>query len=268
MLTNKDKFNNFDNLPAVVAHRGASGSTPENTLAALREACRQGASWVEVDTQVTGDGYLVIHHDYVLGRTVRGKGAVSDYTKSQLLKMDAGYWYSKEFSGEKIPSLEQLFDTCVELNLGINLEVKCRYQSLNRPTITALVQFLNHYPLKIPLEISSFNFNILYSLSQELPDLRLGLLIDPTISGFAQFDYWEAMLKAIHSYAIHLAGSQVNPLLVEQAKGAGYQILAYAADKKNLAKTLFEWGVDSVCTDFPGRTLLHIDKGEGWIPSP
>ena len=98
---------------ANVAHRGASGHAPEHTFAAYDLALRMGADYIEQDLQLTSDGVLVVLHDETLNRTARGPaenctGRVDTKTLAQIRTCDVGAWFSPEFAGERIPTLEEV----------------------------------------------------------------------------------------------------------------------------------------------------------------
>ena len=97
-----------------IGHRGASGTRPEHTFAAYDRALELGADYIEQDLQVTSDGVLVVMHDTTLNRTVRGPaenctGAVDTKTLAQIKTCSAGAWFGAEWEGEKIPTLEEVF---------------------------------------------------------------------------------------------------------------------------------------------------------------
>jgi glycerophosphoryl diester phosphodiesterase len=94
--------------PLVVAHRCGSAVAPENTLAALRTAVRQGADAVEVDVLPSRDGHPVVHHDDRLSRTAGVDAAVWDLDLAELRALDAGRWFAPAFEGERIPTLEEV----------------------------------------------------------------------------------------------------------------------------------------------------------------
>lgn len=122
-----------ENLPTrgVCAHRGASHSHPENTLAAIDEAVRLGAQQIEIDVRRTADGHLVLMHDATVTRTTDaaekfpGKASyqVTDFTLAELQTLDAGGWKAPRFAGEKIPTLKEAVAQ-VPRNVWINLDVK------------------------------------------------------------------------------------------------------------------------------------------------
>lgn len=62
--------------PELVAHRGFAGAFPENSLAAVRAALELGASWVEIDVQLTADEHVVLFHDRTLDRLCGTDGAI------------------------------------------------------------------------------------------------------------------------------------------------------------------------------------------------
>src|SRR5690606_15509633 len=91
--------------PLVVAHRGSSGTAPENTMAAIVQGVEAGAEMVEIDGQHTSEGRLIVFHDQVLGRTTSGTGRVAAHTYEQIARLDAGSWMDGRYAGEPVPLL-------------------------------------------------------------------------------------------------------------------------------------------------------------------
>ncbi|MBN1591251.1 MAG: PEP-CTERM sorting domain-containing protein [Pirellulales bacterium] len=110
----------------ICAHRGASATHPENTLAAFREAIWQGAQQIEFDVATTADGELVIIHDSTVDRTTNGSGSVSSFTLSQLKQLDAGSWRGSRFTGERIPTLAETLAIMPD-NVWLNVHMKGGY---------------------------------------------------------------------------------------------------------------------------------------------
>ena len=115
----------------MVAHRGASGLAPENTLAAFRKALEVGADAFELDVRLTRDGRAVVMHDRRVDRTTTGRGLVGTHTLEELKSLDAGSWYGAEFAGEEVPTLEEVFDTFPQ-ELPIYVELKAKGPGIYR----------------------------------------------------------------------------------------------------------------------------------------
>ncbi|HEX3000283.1 MAG TPA: glycerophosphodiester phosphodiesterase family protein [Armatimonadota bacterium] len=96
--------------PVIVAHRGTSGTAPENTLVAFRRAIELGFTALELDVHRTADGEIVVMHDGKVDRTTDGSGLLSEMTLAQVKALDAGSWKDAEFAGERVPTLKEVCD--------------------------------------------------------------------------------------------------------------------------------------------------------------
>src|SRR5690242_12342962 len=96
--------------PVIFAHRGACAHAPENTLASFELALAQQADAIELDAKLSADGFVVVHHDDTVDRTTDGKGRLKNLTLAELKKLDAGSSFAETFKGEKIPTLEEVFE--------------------------------------------------------------------------------------------------------------------------------------------------------------
>jgi len=112
-------------MPArgICAHRGASDTHPENTIAAFREAIRLGAQMIEFDVALTKDGKLVLMHDRTIDRTTDGSGRVEEWLLADLKKLDAGSWKNNRFEGERIPTLSEALNMMPD-NIWLNVHLK------------------------------------------------------------------------------------------------------------------------------------------------
>ena len=111
--------------PLVVAHRGGAGLAPENTLAAFRMALEVGADAIELDVRLTRDGRVAVIHDRTVDRTTGGRGPVGSYTLAELKALDAGSWFGPQYLGERVPTLEEVFDA-VPGDFPVYVEMKAR----------------------------------------------------------------------------------------------------------------------------------------------
>src|SRR5579863_4458154 len=108
-----------------MAHRGASGTFPENTLSAFRAAIDTKADMCELDVQLTRDGALVVIHDDTVDRTTDGTGEVAELTLAELKLLDAGAKFKNgavKGKGERVPTLDEVFDVTAG-KCGLNIEL-------------------------------------------------------------------------------------------------------------------------------------------------
>ena len=90
--------NNFV-CPQVIAHRGASHYAPENTKAAIELAAKQGATWIEIDLQMTRDDNIVVIHNSTVTKRTDGSGKVIKMGLADIRRLDAGSWHSEQYVG-------------------------------------------------------------------------------------------------------------------------------------------------------------------------
>jgi glycerophosphoryl diester phosphodiesterase len=107
----------------VIAHRGASAYSPENTLTAFRLAYEMGADWFELDCTLTADEQVIVIHDDTVDRTTNGEGEVAEMTLAELKRLDAGSWKDPKFAGEGLPALAESLDLAKGY-IGVYIEIK------------------------------------------------------------------------------------------------------------------------------------------------
>jgi glycerophosphoryl diester phosphodiesterase len=152
----------------VVAHRGASAESPENTMAAFGRAAELGADAIEFDVHLTADGHPVVMHDQMLDRTTTGTGPVFATIWSDLAELDAGAWYSPEFAGEHIPTLSEVL--ALE-QLEFELELKGYGEEL----VDGVLGEVTTAGVLDRVEFTGWNLPLLGLLHRKEPAARIGL---------------------------------------------------------------------------------------------
>lgn len=196
----------------VVAHRGGSHDAPENTLAAIREASRNGAAGVELDLSFTADGVPVLMHDETVDRTTNGSGPVSKLPFVQLRRLDAAarHRLREKFSGEKVPTLQEAVEECMRHQLTVFFDVR------GQPDQAAAVlhQMYKKFPgLYNSSIVSSFEPKVIYKMRQTDPSVVTALTHRPwrlsrfgdgtprTLSTWGQL--WTGVLDVLLDWAHH-----------------------------------------------------------------
>lgn len=240
-------------MTQIIAHRGASKQAPENTLPAFEKAWQTGADGIETDVQLTKDNIPVLIHDEKLHRTTDGKGFVQDYTFEELQKLDAGCWFSEEYKGTKLLSLEQMLDWISNKSLLLHLELKNKkmnYEGLESRVYDLLIK----YEMKDRTHFSSFNPVSMERFKQIDRTMPTALLLSQKSK-----DYILAAEK-IGVSALHIKYKLLTDSLMQQAKENRFFIRVFTVNREAHLKRCFDLGCDSVFTDVPDLALACRKK--------
>lgn len=236
-------------MTKVFAHRGASADAPENTMAAFEMALEMGADAIELDVQMSRDGYLVVVHDPVLERTTDGEGFVKDYTLEELQRLDAGTWFDERFRGERIPTLAQVFEL-VRGQAVLNVEFKLmpiRYPGIQE----ALVKLIRDTDFPIgDLIVSSFEHPSLLRLQSLEPRLAIAPL----------FSHYPASFEALPGSVMHPHWGVVDEEFMATARAEGRKVNVWTANDPRAWERLRALSVDGIITDTPDK-LIEWLKG-------
>lgn len=240
--------------PPVIAHRGACGHAPENTLAAFRKAAGLGIGWVEFDTQLSADGTVVVFHDERLERTSDGHGMVEETDWEVLGGLDAGGWFAEAFRGEPIPTLGQVLGVLEELGLGAVVDIKPTLAPAAE-TGRAVAEILRReWPESLPIPLlSSFNEAALAAAAGVAPELPRALVVRRVPAD------WPARLERLGCVALHCRHQLLTRRTAKAVTGAGYALRCFVVDRPQRAATLYRWGVAGVFSDFPDRIVPSPD---------
>lgn len=232
----------------ITGHRGAAALAPENTLASIKKAAEVGVSWVEIDTQLSADGIPVVIHDETVNRCTNGKGKIANLSLAELKELDAGSWFSPEFSGEQIPTLAEACEACLALGLTLNLELKIHHDKQIEPLVNAVVDLLKEkeFPLD-KLLFSSFQKRALELCQQQMPSVRRGFICE------VWNDYSLTSIEASQPYSVHIDHRILTPTIAKSIKDAGYVLKIWTLNKADKAQHFFDMGVDNIITDTPDK---------------
>jgi glycerophosphoryl diester phosphodiesterase len=236
--------------PWIIAHRGASGHAPENTLAAFERAVQLGVTFIETDLHLTRDARFVAIHDASLERTTNGRGAVHDFTLAELQELDAGKWFDREFMGEKIPTLEEILEFSREHDVVFYLEVK--YDSA-WGMHHALVAALEKAGSAAQTVVISFDPATLKALHKLDPSLMIGLLIDKPTVDFVR------IATGVGARQICPASSITTSELVAKAHQSDLHVAAWTVNAVDEMRRMMAAGVEGIMTDFPARLRAAIE---------
>lgn len=220
-----------------VGHRGNSLFAPENTLAAF--AAAQGkADLVETDGRLSADGRLVIMHDATVDRTTDGAGTVGSKTVAELKLLDAGSWFEASFTGERIPTLEEMITNTLPSATPL-IEQK------DGPAAVYVAE-LRRLGVVTNVILQSFDWNFLAAVHALEPAIRLGALGSGALS--------TATLNTISNSGARIVAwekSTITSNVVRLAHGAGMALYVWTVDGPEI-KNFIDLGVDGIISNDPG----------------
>jgi len=233
--------------PALIAgHRGDRSVAPENTIPALQGALDSTLDFVETDVQLTADGIPVLIHDETVDRTTNGTGAVADLTFSQLRALDAGSWYSPEFAGTPVPSLDEFLAVFASSGKQALLELKGFW---TQDQVRLVVGKVAASGSTHRITFASFDFTTIMNLravAPEIPRVIIQRLLPADPVGLAEHFHAIAILTS--------AGAvEANPDAVAEMHAAGLGLLLYTLNSKQRWSEALDLGVDGIITDRPSN---------------
>ena len=228
----------------VEAHRGDSINAPENTIAAI-ECIRDGvADLTEFDVRLTSDGQLVLMHDGTVDRTTDGSGAVASMTLAQLRGLDAGSWFSRDFAGERVPTMAEAMETAMDRGIEPLVERKAGSAAAYH------AQFVAEGYAASDFRVICFDWNFLQALDALNPEYRLGALGSDPIS--------QDLIDELKSKGVDFLDwghGAVDQAAVELVHANGMELHVYTVNDAARMQELIDLGVDGITTDNP--TLLR-----------
>ena len=272
----------------VIAHRGASAYAPENTLAAFEKAVEMRAHWFELDCTLSKDGRVIVIHDDDLARTAGSPAAVADLTLAEIRRAEAGSWFSEEFRGERIPTLNESLDLA-RGRIGVYVEIKNadddtqllahlmqlaegrdtllpemgdnvialieQSGTRNLALARAAIKQIRENRMVSRVVIQSFSPIVCAVAKIEAPRIRTELLASydaerPQIWG----DYlrWARLLDVA---GFNAEAEAVNPALVDQMHAEGRRVAVWTVNDPEEMRRFQAMGVDAIITDRPDVAL-------------
>jgi glycerophosphoryl diester phosphodiesterase len=231
-----------------VAHRGAAGYAPECTMAAFQLSFEMKADYLELDVQLTIDGKLVVIHDITVDRTTDGVGYVGGLTFEEIRMLDAGSWFSEEFAGEQIPTLDEVLDE-FRGKIGILIEIKSPelYPGIELEVANKLIERNMHKPENEKIIVQSFGFDSMKLFHEILPEIPIGVLT------YSAAHHTDEMLEDFMTYAdyVNPYKSWITPAFVDRIHAYGMGVMPWTVRDPAEVAALLEAFVDGIITDYP-----------------
>ena len=236
----------------IIAHRGASHDAPENTLSSVNLAWERDADAVEIDVYLSKDRRVVTYHDKTTERIGGRKRATEDQTLAELRQLDVGSWKDPKYTGEKIPTLEQILETVPDKK-RLFIEIKSDERII--PVIVPLLKTWKHS--KDRAVVIAFSYDVAEGIKASLPDLPVYWLV--AFEQSKDTGQWSPDVEHVvqKSRAAKVDGINVNACdfvdtqMIKQVRKAGLGFFVWTVNEPEIAHRMVRLGVDGITTDRP-----------------
>ena len=238
--------------PTITCHRGYSAVAPENTLPAFQTAIDFGADCVELDVQMTADGVVMVSHDPSLKRCTGVDRRICDMTYEEVRALDAGSFFSQEFAGTKIPTLQEVLDLC-KGKIRLNVEIKDNEKTPNLEAETA--RLIRENDMVAEACVTALNYHSLEKVKAADPDIRTGYILAVGIGNYYNlpdadfFSVETTFISASMVSSIHLLGKTVS---------------AWTVDRMEDVSTLRNKQVDDLITGDPKMVREALESEDNY----
>lgn len=250
-----------DNRPGkmmILGHRGSPREAPENTIPSFLMALDRGADGIELDVTLSRDGALFIIHDYTLSRTTDGRGLAARHTLDQLQSLDAGSYFSRQFAGTRIPTLQEVVEA-LGRKAFIMIEIKTSLVGTNMETADAVADVIARHDLYKRVVVSSFNPFALTRVRKMDSHIPVGLLHFPLIPSLLQGG---SLANMVGPDVLHPHHRLVNRKYMEQARMLGCRVIPWTVNTEEDLDAMMQMGADGVITDYPGKIRKVLAKSK------
>jgi glycerophosphoryl diester phosphodiesterase len=234
----------------VVAHRGAAGAAPENTIASIRRAVADGADWVEIDVQESRDGQVVVVHDSDFMKLAGNPLKVWEGDLAEIRQIDVGSWFDPAFASERVPTLAAVLE---EIRGRSRLVIELKYYGHDQRLEERVVDLVESAGMADDVVIMSLKLPGIQKLQALRPEWTAGLLAATAVGDLTRLD--------IDFLAVN--ENLASRGFIRRAHAAGKRVFVWTI---NDAQSLSRWmsmGVDGVITDEPALARQVLREREG-----
>ena len=250
----------------IIAHKGASGIAPENTIAAIQLALDMGVDMIEIDVRNTHDEEIVVIHDASLDRTTNGTGLVHDYTLEEIRELDAGSWFGDaRYAGEKVPTLKEVLDL-VDGKCQVLIEIKHmdhpHYHDFAEKLIDVIREEKNGYEWIILQSEEAEYLEAAHEYDDHVQTKKLMIGEDSTPLLAFYIETKMHMGRAKEDDRMKALNPEYHTLSTRRVfrmHARGFQVYTYSPNTESDMIKMLHMGVDRIITDYPD-ILVKIRK--------
>ncbi|HIP39352.1 MAG TPA: glycerophosphodiester phosphodiesterase [Desulfocapsa sulfexigens] len=236
-----------DNNTMIIAHRGAAGKAPENTLPAIDQAIHDKTDWIEIDVQESSDGEIVVIHDSDFMKLAGVNLKIWDGTLQQIKGIDVGSWFSPEFADERVPSLLEVLDKA-RGNCRVLIELK--YYGHDELLEQRVADIVEQAGMIDDVAIMSLKHEGIKRFRALRPSWNVGLLLTKAIGKLSDLD--------MNFLAINMASAK--PSFIRRIQSSGKKVFVWTVNDQLSMSRMMSLGVDGIITDEPALARETLDR--------
>ncbi len=253
----------MENLPLIIAHRGASAIAPENSLAAFKKAIEDGADGIEFDVRLSKDGEAVVFHDADLKRIAGRDEKIINLSFEELRKIDTGTWFNRafpklkneNFSDQKIPLLKDVLDLLTDFRGLIYIELKCKEREVES-LVKAVCGEIGSSPLLSNIIVKSFRLQVIPEIRRLCENVTTAALFAPKIMTMLRKEkYLLKIAQEFRADQISLHYTLVSEKFMKKAEKRELPVTVWTVDNPRFVRRAFDLGIKAVITNNPAILL-------------
>lgn len=222
----------------VIAHRGAAGSRPENTMASIVKAIEDGADWVEIDVQETADDEVLVVHDSDFMKAAGVPTKVWDVTMEDVAQIDIGSWFDPDYAEERAPLLRDVLEVIRDRS---KLLIELKYYGHDVDLENRVIALVEEARMEDQIATMSLKYPAVQKMRELRPDWRSGVLAATAIGD----------LTGLESDFLAVSMGRVTARLVATADASGKDVYAWTVNDAVSMSRMISLGVDGLITDEP-----------------
>lgn len=222
----------------IIAHRGAAGSRPENTMAAVTKAIEDRADWVEIDVQEDADGEVVVAHDSDFMKLAGVDLKVWEATADDIARIDIGSWFGPEYQDQRTPFLK---DVLLAARGKSKVIIELKYYGHDVDLERKVAEIVEEAMMSKDVAVMSLKYPGLQKMQSIRPELRSGVLAAKAIGDLSGL---EADFLAVNT-------GQVSSRMIANAKSVGKDVYVWTVDDPVTMSRMISMGVDGLITNEP-----------------
>jgi glycerophosphoryl diester phosphodiesterase len=231
----------------ITAHRGSSRRAPENTLSAVRAAIEDGADYAEIDVQETADGVVVVLHDSDLMRMTGVNQKIWEIEFAALRKLDVGSWFSEEFKGEKVPTLDEVIALAGD---AIKLNIELKFNGHDEELVERTLAIIRDKDFESRSVVTTLDRQGALEAKRQNPASKVGYILYQVVGDISNLD--------VDFFSVNR--NLVRGDFIASMHAREKDVHVWTVNTREDLSRMIDLGVDNIITDEPALLAALLEE--------